>query len=453
MDREFGFQDLVYKPLYLSKDIPDQELKLLTKLAEKSRNLLFLSYQALSKFAINALKRGLPKTNVTALTFSKWEAEKTKGYDYIVLYELSQINLNQVPAIRLAHQPKGKVIVKGANKMLLLGLGYIGYIYDKPFHQSKTFTTFLLEKDVSFDLYMPLIKGAAKVIDAPKRPFVKSDLFFANDSPQATYYPLAQNIVKNKKWGQLKLLLNEITVFALYPLHKKVNVVYAGAASGEHFAISVRLFPNVTWHLYDPREVMVNHPNVKKYKSLFTNETAAKWAGRDDVVFFSDIRRKGFTEIEALQHEVRVDEDMRMQQEWVTIIEPEIACLKMRLPYVQGYETGDVYNYLDGDVAIQPYIGHSSSESRLIVQKKDGYATKDYDPELYESQFFYHSMVTRLVKEYNMNGRNYSYDESAFLYLLDVYAKVYNVPKSSLVLKKEIIDQLNSMLKNKRFDI
>ncbi len=181
-------------------------------------------------------------------------------------------------------------------------------------------------------------------------------------------------------WGQLKLMLTEIEFLTLardQKIHNNI-IVYAGAAPAIHMKHLSDMFPEFTFHLYDPTSFQIKATKrIKLFNQLFTEETANGYAGKK-VLFISDIRRKP-------ADEKTVDEDMIMQRKWVEIIKPVFWMLKFRLPYSKHGK----YNYLKGDIYKQAFVGASSSETRLIGSTIE---SKNYDTEAYEQLMFAHNI-------------------------------------------------------------
>ena len=100
------------------------------------------------------------------------------------------------------------------------------------------------------------------------------------------------------------------------------------------------------------------------------------------------------------------------QQRWVKIMNPIAAQLKFRLPYT-GIRfannidpSKDMAPYLPGIVFKQPYVGPTSTETRLVVTREmmvDGqYPIAQWNFRHYEDQMFYQNVVIREeVKYYN----------------------------------------------------
>ena len=240
--------------------------------------------------------------------------------------------------------------------------------------------------------------------------FTQKDLLLLDGDPQLTYRGRGQEGKVAIGWGQRKLGLTVIQFINYYLNHQEASnpiVVYAGAAPGVNIPFVARLYPQIEWHLYDPQKFGIEpQPNVHIYNGLFTNEIAKEWhykngtKGKDRyVLFLSDIRTAS-VDMPPLEIEQRVGQDMLYQQQWVQLIEPVAAQLKFRLPYSdKGVDVSKPVQYLDGTVFKQAWAKPTSTETRLVVERKnmiDGaYPLKQWQPKVYEDQMFHHNVTTR----------------------------------------------------------
>ena len=97
------------------------------------------------------------------------------------------------------------------------------------------------------------------------------------------------------RWGQRKLALTLIQFITRFWNRQQTPnhvVVYVGAAPGFNIEFAIKLFPGLTWHLYDTNTINVKLSAwVKVYQRLFTDHDAKRWANRTDVFLISDIRQ------------------------------------------------------------------------------------------------------------------------------------------------------------------
>lgn len=307
---------------------------------------------------------------------------------------------------------------------------------------------------------------------------------------------------------------------------KQVRIVYAGAANGRGTGIVATLFPWIQFDLFDTSQfsdTLLLMPNVSLFQSYFTDDCALIYGmigntnysegherrqnlfsktgirhpssiASEDIYFVSDIRRMTNTSFEnemadtnselyrrflreksstldlaQAKHafienetEKAIMEDMNMQQKWVELMKP-IACqLKCRMPYaIAG--AAKYFNYLDGVIYFQPFVGFLSSETRLICERKDGeYTRKDYDILVYEQNLFahnnyritdkYRNILTGKVEHYIETELINNYDCTCAAFILkECFRSLHNRDPNSVELANFYI--LIVMKLSQRFDI
>jgi hypothetical protein len=295
------------------------------------------------------------------------------------------------------------------------------------------------------------------------------------NDPVMSYFRTKGKIEKCIHFGQLKLLDGVIQFLTNFWDPKEVPhpiVVYAGAAPGQNIEVLSLLFPAVTWHLYDPSSFCIKpSERIKIYtgdEGYFTNTHANKWARRNDVFFISDIRGPYKSVIENLsleeeyeklqndphyaselltiqeKNEQLVANDMNSQKQWYKIIRPVHALLKFRLPYAYKHFKKE-FNYLNGHIYFQPWVGPNSTETRLVPI---GYDDIEWDINIYEEQMFYFNRITRVSKYMNpFSDRQKKsaiqwpiltndFDSLAHVYILMDYLTKFNINfNTDMVLK------------------
>ncbi len=235
------------------------------------------------------------------------------------------------------------------------------------------------------------------------------------------------------KWGQFKLLMEEIQFLTLYWDPDKIptpTVVYVGSAIGTHIDTMTKLFPSIKWQLYDPRDhdrILYGNSQITIHKQFFTDEDAKRYAERKDVFFITDLRSSDYSRSDKLdteqeyKNESLVANDMDMQMRWTKIIRPVKASLKFRLPYSYGWlaevsvegKARDAFmarfpwitsvknglrTYLDGLVFIQQWGPLTTTETRLVPH--DELATRDWDHQAHEEMMFYHNTQVREKQQF-----------------------------------------------------
>lgn len=200
----------------------------------------------------------------------------------------------------------------------------------------------------------------------------------------------------NKHFGQVKLLLSEIDIIdgvndEMKPKIK--NILYIGAAPGDHIVYMSKIYPKINFILYDLRDAynkeLENCDNVDLHVKYFDDEDAEKYTKMKNLLFVSDIRRdmKGMTEEQ--RNKITV-EDMALQERAYEIIKPDYALLKFKLPWDDKKTS-----YLKGDIYLQIFPKVSSVETRLFVIKEKHKGKKKYDNRRYEEELFYYNTKIR----------------------------------------------------------
>ena len=235
----------------------------------------------------------------------------------------------------------------------------------------------------------------------------------------------------NEHKGQQKLLLVEIDFLLRWfndtnrDRNRKTVIVYAGAADGQHIETLYKYFEweNCEWRLYDraqfkcwQRNPRSKPTNVHFFNQFFTHADAIqlkKEIEREtwDLIFISDIRsavpnfalhKQGATQkqIDDIRVEREILQELAEQQAWIFEIQCKLAMLKFRLPYQYSYpEHNNVtsYEYVKGDIAVQPWAPKNSTECRLIVGEEaiKNKQKQKYDCVRYEKQMAWINNVAR----------------------------------------------------------
>ena len=245
-------------------------------------------------------------------------------------------------------------------------------------------------------------KGTYTLYKAPGR----LDRLIHDDDPVAEYRRRECEVKSSNHWGQRKLLLSEIEFLNLYA-HKANNILYIGAAPGDHMLILLKMFPHMTIHMYDDQPFAMR-PNAQfiQFKEYFTDAHAARYAadGKEWLII-CDMR--AFAKFDNTKsdeaNESVVAGDMVDQEEWTYTIKPVASLLKFRL----GWDDKKT-RYMDGDIYIQIWQGESSTEARLLsARQPDGNMPprRLYGNRLYEGQCYKHNIETRvgIFEPFNSN--------------------------------------------------
>jgi hypothetical protein len=222
--------------------------------------------------------------------------------------------------------------------------------------------------------------------------------------------------------GRKKLFYVDLQLLIrFYDSNTPQEFIYIGAAPGGHLYVLSKLFPNITFNLYDTaafNSKLHECKNIKIYNKYFDDDDCKFWANKD-VFFSSDIRSlnyySGDDKTKLSKNEEIIRADMNTQKEIVNFIKPKVSMLKFRLPYEQI----EPYNYLDGIIMFQPYVDVSSIESRLIHVRGVHYDNKKWDCKKYEECMSYHNIYTRETKFISIEVKPLLYDEAIMNYCLD----------------------------------
>lgn len=235
------------------------------------------------------------------------------------------------------------------------------------------------------------------------RIFDKSLHYIVADHSDKKKYKKSANL-KNTHWGQLKLFISELLFLTNYYDQSEVSdVIYIGAAPGDHIPVLSMMFPKITFHLYDAsdfRSQVYSKEKIKIYNKYFDQSDIEEWKLKR-CILISDIRTITYDSKKTKLSDIKNNEDivwkdMNIQRRWVEEIKPIYSLLKFRLPYAEKFELekGKTRKYLDGIVYIQPFCKAASSESRLCVLGKQ-ITERDWDILEYEERLFHHNSERR----------------------------------------------------------
>lgn len=274
-----------------------------------------------------------------------------------------------------------------------------------------------------------IVDGAEKlgVVMAQYKTFELRDLFLTSERPAQAYRPRRGEQKDNIQWGQRKLGV-ELMSFLTFFCHNvpRPIVVYAGASPGHTFPLVASMFPEITWHLYDPRPLLkqtsefiaacdlygIPKGTINFFNEKFSEDVIRRqgYIGRDDVFFVSDVRTGNFNDTQSfVENENRIIAEMRLQESWVRLMRPVASSLKFRLRWSTNselsrkypdYRPSRFFEYLSGSIMFQPWVGRTSTETRLIVLRDDIDKTHIYDTLTYEQQMFYFNYVVRQTDRY-----------------------------------------------------
>ncbi len=220
------------------------------------------------------------------------------------------------------------------------------------------------------------------------------------DFPQKKYMPREKDQDRTVvHFGQRKLFLSEVefltNVSNSLPnkTNKKIVLIYAGAAPGNHIDLLSSMFPFIQFVLIDPAKFAIEpkEEKIRINREFFTDELSLDLRHEfNDYIrlFVSDIRRAGpGLGLDDSTIETEVLDDMRSQEVWYHNLKPFRSLLKFRPPYVENRQIDKTsIDYLNGDIYFQIWPPGSSSETRLYVGENA--KKKAYDCIKYENQMF-----------------------------------------------------------------
>lgn len=210
-------------------------------------------------------------------------------------------------------------------------------------------------------------------------------------------------------FGQRKLLISEIDFLTDYASQEDCLVVYAGAASGAHISVLMKLFKRVRFHLYDTErfssllyDKTTNKPRkrltlFKEYLTadLVRQRYGAGTVGTSRILFISDIRTKSKGSAKPTDDDVSRDNSLNL--ELSLTLGAHATMLKFRLPYRSG-----ATNLLDGELRLQCWSGVESTEVRLVAVAP--YSVRPYDHTEHEQQMYRHNTI----RPYEFEGQSVS---------------------------------------------
>lgn len=296
--------------------------------------------------------------------------------------------------------------------------------------------------------------------------FETTNLILQPNAQGREYKTGAGRSLTSVKFGQLKLLVSEISFLTLYwepSQFPSPLCIYVGAAPGNHTKILADFFPQINFHLYDTQAFsrdLNTCPNVRIFQQYFRDEDVKAYQGIPGVFFISDIRSLQYPQGASYRPSLAVEEiawgDMRMQERWVKELRPVWSLLKFRLPYNFPFvqeKVGPTWRYLSGTIYFQPWTGKESAEARLVVPQ--AWSEQDYDYAQYEKMMSYHNTVTRSEKVFRTRllqtksilgaeaGYSNDYDSIATITVLQLYLE-----KTGVRVTSEHIEKLLTYIAN-----
>ena len=283
-----------------------------------------------------------------------------------------------------------------------------------------------------------------------------------------TLQPNAQRSVYKSKTlkftlhsGQRKLLISEIDFLTKHG-HLSNDILYIGAASGNHIEYLSVLFPDHTFELWDPAKFapnIVTYANnnptkVRIISKYFTDEDAHFYKTKK-ILMICDIRTTGNRQLSDDDHEweQEIMLNMDLQKKWIDMMTPMMSMIKFRLPYPKK-DMKNIVRYFSGEVRLQCWAPQASTECRLIT---DGKSMCDYDLRKHEEIMYHFNTVTR-IQYYDHNlienltnkdipGIDHCHDCSGEIYILKEYLRGNNDLINDEEIRYEIIEIMKNISK------
>lgn len=210
--------------------------------------------------------------------------------------------------------------------------------------------------------------------------------------------------------AQKSLLIIE-TYFLLQAIPKdaKATLLYIGADPGDHLNILAEMFPNITFHVYDPLEMkkITETHNLIKHQQTFTDDFCYLYEENPDtpLLLISDIRNKNYSADPKTKQQVQANADMILndmdcQQRWVKKLKPRMSLLRFRPLLKTELEERPRarFEYLTGVHLKLPYSKEKTNSMMLMVGEHLTTGTY-YDNDIVD-HLKYHNIVIRNTRKY-----------------------------------------------------
>jgi len=263
-----------------------------------------------------------------------------------------------------------------------------------------------------------------------------------DDCPRREYRRRKADGKSSLHWGQRKLLFSEIE-FLIHYGHEAKLVVYAGAAPGSHITILSEMFPDHTFHLWDPNafdKILSKPPYAKKitcFQNYFLEKDAASYNGQN-VLFISDIRTANPSQMDDNEVRERVESDNQWMKDWCKAMKPTHALLKWKLPYQAGKT-----NFLTAERIYLPIWGPVTTTECRFVPHPD-LTDETFDHTDYEQQLFYFNTVTRLMyypHKIQADGIDHCFDCRSEIFVLDQFLDLKEKRRKDALKEDEVADE------------
>lgn len=244
-----------------------------------------------------------------------------------------------------------------------------------------------LKEGLSLQVYGRKIKNSGRVFTSLTQ--VISKRGYREDDPIMSV---------NQHRGQAKLFANEVDFIENYGMNC-TEIVVAGGAPGIHYSAMAMMYPELTFHLFDPATTAEHggddngfssalrwFKNVEVHRMELDVETAkAFMIGRrpEALLYISDLRTN---KVGKEPEDEDIVKDNYLNGSIMEILKPAYSMLKFR----PLYKT-DEMTYYTGRLMLQPFAPKHSTELRLIT---NGKSVTTYDcRDIEERMSFYNAYI------------------------------------------------------------
>lgn len=208
--------------------------------------------------------------------------------------------------------------------------------------------------------------------------------------------------------------------------HMSKQIIYVSPFVS-HLSFLAKLFPLHTFIVYNKSED--SRPRIRNvaYNNLNFNDNIAK--------SIYDQHKGHYLFI--------CYNEMNTQKRWMSLLRPEIAMLRFKLPY-----DGTTISYLKGTIYYPVWGGVCSTETELVT---NGTSTMEYSSVDYENIMYRFNNITRQetylhdVRLRDVKGIDYCYDCYAEIHILQKYISLYKSDKTV----DELMTTISNITKNK----
>lgn len=241
-----------------------------------------------------------------------------------------------------------------------------------------------------------------------KIPFSLVQLIIQDDAPGAKYETI--NSFTREYKESLKLLNLELVLLNRYwnPSEIKRPLFVFVGDSTRHLVDLVSLLNQYFDFIFFSTETFddrLKSSNVRLIEEEFDDHHLARLKDDADRIFFvsnyTSAEVKRFDKIRKPSDEIlrekeyHIAQDMELQRHWINNLNPCYAMIKFRPPHSYEWNEDEEIEYMDGVIYAQPYNDIKSSETRMILERKQYHVTKKIKISNYNRALNYFNQVIR----------------------------------------------------------